>query len=164
MRKPAVILAVALGLAAAVFWVAFYCAHQVCVQRGAKSADDLDWLRMEFRLSDAELARIRELHDGYLAMCRENCALIAASQRELAQAIAVGTNSPATLAQLRAEVGALRQKCQAEMLAHFEEVSRAMPSGQGRRYLAEMRRLTLGTHEQIEQSMSGTNPALHGQP
>jgi hypothetical protein len=162
MRKPVVILAAALVFAAAIFAGAFYCAHYVCIQRSAKSTDDLDWLRMEFRLGDAELTRIRELHDGYLPKCSDNCILIAAKKRELAKAIAAGTNTPATLDQLRAEVAALRHKCQSEMLAHFEEVSRAMPAEQGQRYLAEMRRLTLGAHEQVEQSMSGTNHDAHG--
>jgi hypothetical protein len=161
MRKPGVILVVALALAAVVFGGAFYCAHYVCVQRGATGTDDLDWLRMEFKLSDAELARIRELHDGYLPKCSDNCILIAAKKRELNQAIAAGTNSLATLDTLRGEVAALRKKCQSEMLAHFEDVSRAMPAEQGARYLAEMRRLTLGAHEQVEQSMSGTNSAAH---
>jgi hypothetical protein len=61
-----------------------------------------------------------------------------------------------------AEVAALRAQCQANMLAHFYEVSRAMPAEQGRRYLAEMQRLTLGFHEQIENTMSGTSsPHVH---
>jgi len=161
MRKPAVILAGALFIAAVVFAGAFYCAHYVCVQRGATATDDLDWLRMEFHLSDAELTHIRELHEGYLPKCSDNCILIAAKKRELSQAIAVGTNSAATIDALRGQVVALRQKCQGEMLAHFEEVSRAMPPKQGQRYLAEMKRITLGAHEQVEQSMSGTNHAAH---
>ena len=41
------------------------------------------------------------------------------------------------------------------MLQHFTEVSQTMPPEQGRRYLAEMQRLTLGLHEQTESSMSG---------
>jgi len=162
MRKPLIILISALAVGALLFGGAFYCAHYICIQRVAKSTDDLDWLRMEFRLGDAELARIRELHDGYLPKCSDNCILIAAKKRELAQAIAAGTNSTATLDQLRADVAALRTKCQSEMLAHFEDVSRAMPAGQGERYLIEMKRLTLCAHEQVEQSMSGTNHDAHG--
>jgi hypothetical protein len=161
MRKPTAILIAALMVATVVFCGAFYCAHYVCVQRGAKSTDDLDWLRMEFKLSDTELARIRELHDGYLPKCSDNCILIAAKKRELNQAIAASTNNPATLDALRAEVATLRHKCQSEMLAHFEDVSRAMPPEQGQRYLAEMKRMTLGAHEQVERSMSGTNHAAH---
>ena len=162
MRKPLVILIGALVLGALLFGGAFYCAHYVCVQKMASSTDDLDWLRMEFNLTDADLARIRELHNGYLPKCSANCALIAAKKREVNKAIAAGTNSIATLDKLRAEVGALRVKCQSEMLAHFDEVSRAMPQEQGQRYLAEMKRLTLGAHEQLEQSMSATNTDAHG--
>lgn len=162
MRKTLIILLAALALGMALLVGAFYCARYVCVQRIALSTDDLDWLRLEFRLGDAELARIRTLHEGYLPLCADNCALIAAKKNELAQALAAGTNTTATLEQLRADVAALRAKCQSEMLAHFEEVSRAMPAAQGRRYFAEMKRLTLGAHEQAERSMSGTNHEAHG--
>jgi hypothetical protein len=162
MRRPIVILFAALTLGVVMFAGAFLCARYVCVRHLAQSTDDLDWLRMEFGLNEAELARIRKLHDGYLPKCEENCAAIAAKKRELAQATAAGTNTTATLDQLRGEAAALRTKCQSEMLAHFEAVSRAMPPAQGQRYLAELKRLTLGAHEQVEQSMSGTNHDAHG--
>ena len=64
--------------------------------------------------------------------------------------------------QKQVELGNLRAQCQAQMLEHFEEVSRAMPQEQGARYLAEMKRLTLGSHQQIENSMSGTAAQAHG--
>jgi hypothetical protein len=47
------------------------------------------------------------------------------------------------------------------MLQHFATVSQAMPPEQGRRYLAEMQNLTLGTHEQNEESMSGNTGHEH---
>ncbi len=40
------------------------------------------------------------------------------------------------------------------MLRHFIAVSQDMPPEEGRRYLAEMEKITLGSHEEIEQSMS----------
>ena len=161
MRKPFIILSLALALAVVLFGAAFYCARHFCVEHMAQSTDDLDWLRMEFRLSDSELARVRKLHEGYLPICSANCERIAGKKRELAQAIAAGTNSPATLDALRAEVVTIRTKCQVEMLAHFEEVSQAMPPEQGQRYLAEMKRLTLGEHERVEESMSGDHGHHH---
>jgi hypothetical protein len=48
------------------------------------------------------------------------------------------------------------------MLQHFREVSQVMPPEQGRRYLAEMQRLTLGFHEQFEDTMSPEAPSPHG--
>ena len=65
-----------------------------------------------------------------------------------------GTNLTAEAQMKLNELAALRAQCQAHMLQHFITVSQAMPPEQGRRYLAEMKRLTLGTNEQMEQSMS----------
>jgi hypothetical protein len=72
----------------------------------------------------------------------------------------VGVNSTTNVnpvaQQKLAELAVLRAQCQAQMLQHFTEVSQTMPPEQGRRYLAEMQRLTLGLHEQTESSMSGS--------
>jgi hypothetical protein len=48
------------------------------------------------------------------------------------------------------------------MLRHFIAVSQAMPPEQGQRYLAEMKQLTLGTNELMEQSMSDHAGHEHG--
>jgi hypothetical protein len=136
-------------------------ARQVCVMRLSNPADDLSWLRQEFGLSDAEMARIRQLHEGYLPRCAEMCTRIASKKAELEATLAGATNVDSSAEQELTELAELRARCQAQMLRHFQEVSRAMPPEQGRRYLAEMQRLTLGFHEQIEQSMSGQ--AAHDQ-
>ncbi len=119
-----------------------------------RPADDLSWLRDEFHLSDAEMARIQKLHEGYLPKCAGMCAKIAAKKTELETALGGTTNINPVAQQKLAEIAALRAQCQAQMLQHFNEVSQTMPPEQGRRYLAEMQRLTLGFHEQTEQSMS----------
>lgn len=118
------------------------CARQI-------NADDLSWLKREFHLSDSEMSRIRQLHEGYMPKCREMCARIAARQAEVASFLANGDSPEAKLV----ELGTLRAQCQAQMLRHFEEVSRAMPREQGKRYLSEMERLTLGFHADVERSM-----------
>src|SRR5574338_810547 len=99
MRKPVMVLLLALALAAGVFGAAFVCARHWCVARMAQSTDDLDWLRMEFHLTAADLARIRHLHEGYLPICAANCERIAVKKQELAAAEAAETNSPARLAE-----------------------------------------------------------------
>jgi hypothetical protein len=128
----------------------------------ARSTDDLGWLRTEFRLGDAEMARIHDLHQGYFPKCQEFCARIAAKKREIAATLGTETNLTTTVEQKLSEVASLRAQCQAAMLRHFVEVSRVMPPEQGKRYLAEMQRLTLGSHEQIEHRMSGGAPPAHG--
>lgn len=160
MTKRSLII-VLLALAASVTLLAgsFLITQRFCAKKAASSADDLAWLRQEFCLSDAEMTRVRDLHEGYLPKCAEMCQQIAAKKKELEIALVGATNVTTIAEEKLAELGALRAQCQTHMLRHFVEVSQAMPLEQGRRYLAEMQRLTLGFHERIEQSMS--HPAAH---
>jgi hypothetical protein len=140
---------------------AYRVAGRICAAHMSRTADELDWLRMEFRLSEAELSRIRQLHQGYLPQCQRFCESIAFQKEELRKALAASADlSPTAEAKLR-EIGALRAECQAAMLRHFVEVSREMPTEQGKRYLAEMQRLTLGSHEEIERQMSSPSSTAH---
>jgi head-tail adaptor len=162
MRRSFAILLGALAAGAAVFAGAFFISQQVCARRLAKATDDLDWLRYEFHLNDGELARVRQLHEGYLPQCHEMCARIAVKKGEVEAALTGATNVTATVERRVRELSELRAQCQLQMLRHFVEVSRAMPAEQGRRYLEEMRRLTLGAHEKVEESMSGATGQSHG--
>jgi hypothetical protein len=162
MKRSPLIFLLALAAGVAVFAASYVLAQRVCARHAASSADDLDWLRQEFRLSDAEMTRIRELHEGYLPKCAEMCRKIAAKKSELESVLAGATNFTPVAEQELSELATLRAQCQAQMLRHFVEVSQAMPPEQGRRYLAEMQRLTLGFHEQIEQSMSPSADHEHG--
>ena len=163
MRRPLLILAAMLLAGAAVFLAGQRLAADWCAKHMARPTDDLAWLRLEFRLNDAELTRVRQLHDGYLPKCREFCERIAAKKQELLAAFAASTNAVTPVVEQKlGEVAVLRVQCQTHMLRHFHEVSLAMPPEQGRRYLAEMQRLTLGFHEQFEQSMSSGTSSLHG--
>jgi len=90
------------------------------------------------------------------------CALIAAKSAEVQTALGNGTNVTVEAQKKLTELGELRAQCQTQMLRHFIEVSQAMPPEQGQRYLAEMKKLTLGFHEEIEQSMSAGHE--HHQP
>lgn len=162
MRRSLLILLALLGIGGAVFLVSHRLAAAYCERHLARSADDLDWLRIEFGLSPAELENVRRLHEGYLPVCERHCARIAQKQTELQTILATGTNNPVSVAAKLSEIGAVRAQCQSAMLQHFQEVSQLMPPDQGRRYLAEMQRLTLGFHEQFERSMiPGASPS-HG--
>jgi hypothetical protein len=153
MNRSLVILLGALVLGAALFGVSYFAGQDAC--RMACATDDLSWLRDEFHLSATDMARIQKLHEGYLPKCAEMCAKIAAKKSELETVLNGSTNVNTVAQQKLAELAALRAQCQAQMLQHFTEVSQTMPPEQGRRYLTEMQRLTLGFHEQTESSMSG---------
>ena len=162
MRRSLLILLVLLLAGAAIVGASCLLARRICVHELAASGDDLAWLRDEFHLSDAEMQRIRQLHEGYLPKCHENCARIAAKKQELQAELDKAQGVTPEAQQKLTEVATLRAQCQANMLTHFYDVSRAMPPEQGRRYLAEMQHLTLGFHEQIENTMSGDASSPHG--
>jgi hypothetical protein len=162
VNRSLIIILGALALGAAAFAGSYFIGHRASAIYCANPADDLSWLRIEFHLSDADMARMRQLHESYLPQCAKMCALIAAKKAEVQAALANGTNVTANAQKELTELGELRAQCQAQMLRHFIAVSQAMPPEEGRRYLAEMEKITLGSHEEIEQSMStghehGTN-------
>jgi hypothetical protein len=99
-----------------------------------------------------------------MPQCAKMCALIAAKEVEVQAALGNGTNVTTEAQKKLTELGELRAQCQAQMLQHFITVSQAMPPEQGQRYLAEMKKLTLGSHEEIEQSMSDHTGHEHHQP
>lgn len=151
-----------LAAGAAMFAGSYFVSRQICLKQMGNPVDNLQWLRQEFHLNDAEMARVRELHEGYIPKCAEICVRIAAKRSELEDALGNSTNVSAAAEQKMIELADLRAHCQAEMLRHFVEVSQAMPPEEGKRYLEEMKRLTLGFHEQIEQAMSDHTGHVHG--
>jgi hypothetical protein len=161
MRRPVIILLAALAVALGVFGGSYLVCRQICEKQMVNPADDLAWLGTEFHLDAATMDRVRRLHEGYLPKCAAMCERIAAKKSELETALAGSTNVTAEARQKLVEIAELRAQCQAQMLQHFLEVSQTMPPEEGRRYLAEMQRLTLGFHEQMEQSMSGHEGREH---
>ncbi len=162
MNRSIAILLGVLALGAAIFCGSYFAGQRACEMTMAQSADDLSWLRDEFHLSDAEMSHIRELHEGYRPQCMKMCKLVAEKKQELDAALNAGTNVTDEARQKLTELAQLRAQCQAQMLQHFIDVSKAMPPEEGRRYLAEMKKITLGFHEEIEQSMSDSMDHAHG--
>ena len=98
MNRSFIILIGALALGAVIFAGAFAASRQATVVCCTKPADNLDWLRTEFHLSEAQMARVRELHEGYRPQCAAMCAKIAAKKSELDAALA---GSPSVTAEIR---------------------------------------------------------------
>ncbi|HRI14263.1 MAG TPA: hypothetical protein PLX89_14810, partial [Verrucomicrobiota bacterium] len=78
---------------------------------------------------------------------------IAAKNLELEAALVGATNVSPAVKRGLAEVATLRAECQAQMLRHFQEVARTMPSAQGARYFAEMQRVTPELHAELEDAV-----------
>jgi len=163
MKRSLIIVIATLLAAGALFGSSYFMSKSVCSACSAHSTDDLEWLRQEFHLSDADLAHVRALHNGYMPNCARMCAQIEAKKQELDKVLAGATNISALAKQKLTELAVLRSQCQAQMLEHFIEVSQTMPPEQGRRYLSEMERLTIGAHEQTEETMSDHAGNVHGE-
>ncbi|MCP5516916.1 MAG: periplasmic heavy metal sensor [Verrucomicrobiales bacterium] len=161
MRRAGWLFAGVLLLAAAGFASAYWAGGRLA-SLGATSPDDLDWLRLEFHLTEAELDRIRALHEAYVPVCEHNCHQIAAAKEALDRLLAAGDLGDPAIEEQLAEIGRLRARCQAAMLRHFQAVSRAMPTEPGRRYLEAMQQLTLHAHEAVEHRMAGESAEGHG--
>lgn len=108
--------------ACAVAYVVFYLAGREpqAVREALAAQDAMHWLRMEFKLDDAQFASIRKLHDDYYIECTEHCAAIMEARERRAPA---------------AEVARLEQICESAMTAHFRRVAALMAPAEGRRYL-----------------------------
>ncbi len=153
----------ALLVGGAVFAVCYWGAARVRLATESHASDELAWLAHEFKLTEAEVARIRPLHEAYQPKCEAMCARLAVKNRELAEVLRGATNVPPEAELKLAEAAALRAECQAQMLRHFQEVARMMPPGAGTRYLAEMQRLTLGLPGRLEDAM-GLPHTAHEHP
>ena len=158
MKKPILLLLAGVLLAAGAY-AGLFMARTGQVRVGNES--EIDWLRQEFSLSDQEFARIRELHEGYLPDCAAMCGRIAAANRDLEQLVLSTNMVTAEIDAKLGEIGRIRQECQTRMLKHFYAVSQAMPPEQGRRYLAEMQRLTSLSNMRAHSSSESAEPE-HG--
>jgi hypothetical protein len=114
--------AIAIAVCVASFG-AFYAVNRepAAMREAAREGDALEWLRVEFKLSDAQFAAIKRLHADYGGTCARHCAAIMAARERQAPA---------------AEIAGLESECVRSMKDHFERVAALMAPDQGRRYLA----------------------------
>ena len=134
MKRPWIILLAGVALAAAGYFAVYHTTLSCCGLPAQASASELDWLKEEFHLGDAEFRRVSGLHNDYLPACRQRCAAIDAKNAEVRALLAKAGDVTPEVERALADAARLRGECQTAMLRHFVEVSRAMPPEQGRRY------------------------------
>jgi hypothetical protein len=164
MRKGLIILVLGLVLGGAGFAAIYYSGTASCRAMMDQPQPELGWLKNEFRLSDAEFARVSQLHQEYLPECARRCQLIEEQNRRLRELFTTATNLTPEIQSVLAERARIRAECEAEMMKHFLAVSRTMPPEQGRRYLAWVEAQT-SLHgqgmEQRHQTDRGVAPPSH---
>jgi outer membrane murein-binding lipoprotein Lpp len=154
MKRTWFILVAGIIAACAAYFCSYYAGTSHRHHLESTQEPELAWLKQEFQLSDAEFARIRQMHESYLAGCADRCRLIDEKNSELKRLLAVTNQVTPQIQAALAESARLRAECQRQMLQHFFQVSQTMPPEQGRRYLAWVQEQTIlsDTHSQMHAS------------
>ena len=161
MKRGGIILLVGLLLSSVTFAGFYYLGTASCRTMMKDPQPELVWLKKEFKLSDAEFARITKLHEAYLPQCAERCMRIAEQNRKLEQLLGQASSLTPEIQGVLAERAKTRAECEAEMLKHFLEVSRTMPLEQGRRYLQWVEQQTFLNGQAMEQRHQATDHSAH---
>ncbi len=135
MKKGLLILVLGLVLGTAGFTGFYYFGTAPCREMMSEPQPELAWLKKEFMLSDAEFARISELHAAYLPQCAARCQRIEEQNEKLKELFSQASTVTPEVQNLLNERARTRADCEAEMMKHFIAVSKTMPAEQGRRYL-----------------------------
>jgi len=158
VTRPALILVFGLAGCLAGF-LAFYFAGTASSRELLRQpSPELAWLKKEFNLGDADYERIVALHQAYLPGCAERCRLIEEQTAELRRLLEDASGVTHEIKAVMERRAKMRAECEAEMLKHFFDVSRTMPSEQGRRYLAWIEEQTFLRGSAMEQQH---HPATH---
>jgi hypothetical protein len=100
---------------------------------------EIEWLRREFQLSDAQFESVRRKHQEYAPVCDAMCAKIIAANARLEELIqSHKTLTPVTEAALQ-ECVRVQGECRRAMLGHVYAVGAEMLPEQGARYIAMMK-------------------------
>lgn len=151
MNKGGFILLLGLMTGAAAFSGFYYIGTVPCRALLKEPEPELAWLKREFNLSDPDFNRVVQLHEAYLPQCAERCRRIEQQNGKLQALLAQSATVTPEMQELLLERARIRAACEAEMLKHFVEVSRAMPPEQGRRYLAWVEQRTILQRQPMEQ-------------
>lgn len=132
-----------LALGAAAFSCFYYLGMAPARNLMHEPQPELAWLKTEFNLSNEDFARVTAMHEAYMPQCAERCRVIEEQNTRLRELLAKDSTVTPEVESLLTERAKTRALCEAEMLKHFQEVSRAMPFEQGRRYLAWVQEQTV---------------------
>lgn len=108
-------------------------------QMTAAPNGELEWLRREFHLSDAQFKKIESLQSAYMPVCNQMCQRIMEVNSKLDRLLSENREvTPEVEAAIR-EAGSVQADCRKQMLAHIYRVSAQMNPADGERYLSLMK-------------------------
>ena len=139
MKKAFIIIFMAGAVALAGYRISYRCATASSESMLTKPGGEMEWLKCEYHLSDAQFARIQQLHRDYAPTCDLMCEKIAKANGKLDQLVNTNrTVTPEVTAAMK-ECLAAQAECREAMLGHVYAVSAEMSRQDGARYLQMMK-------------------------
>lgn len=105
----------------------------------SQPAGEMEWLKREYHLTDAQFARIQQLHREYAPNCDRMCEKIAKANGRLDQLIEINRTFTAEVDLALSESVAVQAECRRALLAHVYAVSAEMSPEDGPRYVDMMK-------------------------
>jgi hypothetical protein len=129
----------ACAAAAITFWGINFFATRDLRQMAAAPNGELEWLRQEFHLSDAQFKSIADLQSAYTPVCGEMCQRIMEANSKLDRLLSENREMTPEVEAAIKEAGLVQYDCRKQMLAHIYRVGAQMNPADGQRYLHLMR-------------------------
>ena len=141
MKKGLLVLAAALLAGVAAFYATRWHVAGEHHDGGHAMMDampELEWLQRDLHLSEAQFAKVSELHAAYRPQCTEMCQHIARAHEKMESIAQVsGGMTPELQAALK-EHADLHLECQQTMLQHLYRTAATLDQGQSQQYLKTM--------------------------
>jgi hypothetical protein len=129
----------AFAAAAITFWGINFFATRDLRQMAKAPNGELEWLRREFHLSDAQFKKIEALQSAYTPVCNVMCKRIMEANSKLDRLLSENREVTPQLEAAIREAGSVQDDCRKQMLAHIYRVSAQMNPADGQRYLRLMK-------------------------
>ena len=139
MKKVFFILLLALASAFAGYWTYYRGATAPARAMLMEQGGEMQWLRREYHLSDAQFTRVEQVHREYTPKCDLMCGKIMKANARLDQLISANKAVTPEVSAAMKECLAVQNECREAMLGHVYAVSAEMSAADGARYLEMMK-------------------------
>jgi len=139
VKKSLLVLLLAAAVAAGGYWTYYRCATTPSRMMVTEANGEMEWLRREYHLSDAQFARVQQVHRDYAPKCDLMCAKIGQANARLDRAILANRTYTPEVETAMKESLAVQGECRQALLAHVYAVSAEMSPADGARYLEMMK-------------------------
>jgi hypothetical protein len=138
MKKGIFVLLVTIVGSALAYCLYFYCATQPVQAMLARSDGQMEWLRREFKLTDAQFTKVKQLHEAYRPGCDQMCLRIAEANGEANALISNSKTMTPEIEGALKKCATLQNECRQALLTHVYAVSSEMSPPEAHRYVDMM--------------------------